>query len=118
MSHTTGHDGWARHPGNLGWLLDKVADFDVARGPDYQYRIGVGDDAILCTDEVEALAQPARARVNWVPPLVRLRRDGLVELTTAGRETLGRLAKEFTPPEKAVERKARRRTTTPVFQAA
>lgn len=125
MSHTTGHASSTRHPGNLAWLLDKIADHDVARDLDFQYRMHVTSkrrdgDTVLCTDEIEALALPSRSRHGaWTPPLVRLRRDGLVELTTAGEETRERLAKaQARKPGAVPTSPARHRPPAAVFQAA
>ncbi len=123
MAHTTTHAGSGRHPGNLAWLLEKVADYDVHRDTHYQYRVHLGPElTVLCTEEIEAIAQPIQRRGHWTPPLVKLRRDGLVEITTAGCEkltTLTKGAKTATPkPATSSRRLAGRKPTLPVFQPA
>lgn len=118
-----------RHPDNPAQLLEKVRDHDVYRTADLTYRMFLGahgdpNRTVDCTDTIEALAQPSWRAGKWTPPLVRLRRDGLAELTTAGAEVLAKALKrrgqKNSSRQALADRLATRarQTATPVFQAA
>lgn len=114
------------NPADLAWLLGKIRDHDVDRNPEtFRYRLFVDDRrdpaaTVDCTDRVEALSEPTRdGRGAVTPPLVRLLRNGLVELTADGQARLDReLGKITRRSARDSARRADRKAAAPVFQPA